>query len=201
MFNNYILKEGYKYILIALGLSIIFSLFISDTLATFGYLITIFLLYIYRDRSRYIYSNSNSVLAPIDGKVIAIDKSSNNKTKIYLDVSLCDEHIVKSPFDGSVIVKKEQNGLNLNPSSFKANILNEQTVLKFQNEKTSMKIKLISGVFNIKSKFINCENLLQGDKVGVFINGIALITLQNENKPLVKIGDKIKSGQTIVYKI
>jgi phosphatidylserine decarboxylase len=175
--------------------------FISDFLGGLFFLITLFALYIFRDTKKYIYENSESILSPVDGKIIAIDKV-DNKFKIYCRVSLCDEHTVRAPFNSEVKVKKYQKGLNLDPNTPKAKILNEQITYKFTSEdkQMSLKLKLISGFFNIGIE--KCENitLSQGESISFFIDGIAIISVKDDNKLLVEIGEKISSGQSILYK-
>jgi hypothetical protein len=82
--NNIILQEGYKSILIALTLSVLASLFICDTLAIIGYIITFVLLFAYRNPNINFYNkDEKNILAPIDGKITAIDYSKN-KYKVYI---------------------------------------------------------------------------------------------------------------------
>ena len=64
----------------------------------------------------------------------------------------------------------------------------------------SLKLKLISGFFNIGIEKCEEKILSQGDNVSFFIDGIAIITVNNDNDLLVNIGDKISSGQSVLYK-
>ena len=193
--NKLILKEGYKYILIVFVIAIFLELFISDCLGTIGILVGVFLLFIYRGSSRHIFSNTQSVLAPIDSTVIAIDKV-NGKIKIHCLVGLLNNHILRAPVDAHMKVKKFRHGLNLNPNSHKASLYNEQSVLKFDD----IKLKLISGLCNPKMKRIQEENVAQGDKISVFIDGLVIITIEDDHDLLINIGDKLTAGQTILYK-
>jgi phosphatidylserine decarboxylase len=193
--NSLILKEGFKNIAIVFTIAFFLKLFISDCLGVITLLIGIFLLFVYRDTSRHIFKNTQSVLAPVDSKIIAIDKV-NGKMKIYCKVNLLDNHILRAPIDADMKVKKYRHGLNLNPNSYKASLYNEQVVLKFDD----MKVKLISGLYNNKIKRIHDKTISQGDKVTLFIDGIVVITLKDEFDLLVKIGDNLTSGQTILFK-
>jgi len=197
---GFISSKGIKPIAILIVLTILFS-FISDFLGALFVLLTLFSLYVFRDLPKYIYENSESVLSLVDGKVIAIDKI-DNKLKVYCKVSLCDNHAIRAPFIGDVKVEKFHKGLNLDPNTLKARYLNEQIAYRFHSEdnKTSLKLELLSGICNIGIEKIEDESITQGDKISFFIDGIAIITIKDTNKLLVNIGDKISSGQSILYK-
>lgn len=193
--NSLILPEGYKKITITFIVAIALLLFLSDCLGYLALLIALSLAYIYRNSSRHIFNNSQMVLAPIDSTVTAIDKS-NGKYKIYCKVSLCNNHILRAPMDAEIKVKKYKRGLNLNPNSYKASLYNEQTVLKIED----IKIKLISGLYNHKMKRIKESTVTQGDKISVFLDGLVIITIPKEYDLQINIGDKLISGQSVLFK-
>lgn len=193
--NKLILSEGYKTIIITFLIAIVLMLFISDCLGYIGIIIGLALLFIYRDSYRHIFKNTQSVLAPIDGTISAIDQE-NGKYKIYCKVSLCNNHVLRAPIDADLKVKKYRRGLNLNPNSYKASLYNEQTVLKFSD----IKIKLISGLCNHKMKRVKECTVAQGDKISVFLDGLVVITVPADYDLMIKIGDKLTSGQSILFK-
>lgn len=193
--NRLILSEGYKTISIVFIVAIILELFISDCLGSIGLLLGVFLLYVYRGSNKHIFSNTQSVLAPVDSTVTAIDHV-NNKIKIYCKVNLLDNHIVRAPIDTHMKVKKFRHGLNLNPDNYKASLYNEQVVLKFDD----IKLKLLSGLCNSKIKRIHETDVAQGEKITVFLDGMVIITIPDNYDVLVNIGDKLSSGQSILFK-
>ena len=193
--NKLILTEGYKAITITFVIAIVLMVFIYDCLGYIGIIIGLALLFIYRDSSRHIFTNTSSVLAPIDGTVSAIDHEKG-KYKIYCKVSLCNNHILRAPIDADVKIKKFRRGLNLNPNSYKASLYNEQTVLKFSD----IKIKLISGLCNHKMKRVKECTVAQGDKISVFLDGLVVITVPENYDLEIKIGEKLTSGQSILFK-
>ena len=120
----------------------------------------------------------------------------NGKYKVYCKVGLLDNHIVRAPLSTTMKIKKYKRGLNLNVNSYKASLYNEQVVLKFDD----IKVKLISGLCNIKIKRMYESNVSQGDKISVFIDGLVIITISDGIDLLIKIGDKLTAGQTILFK-
>jgi len=194
--DSFILREGYKNITITFVTALFFMLFISDYLGYIGIFVGIFLVYVYRNNYRHIFKNTQNILAPIDAVVSSIDKV-NGKTKIYCKVSLCtNNHVLRAPIDGELKVKKYKHGLNLNPNTYKASLYNEQIVLKFDD----LKVKLISGLCNNKIKRIPNRNVVQGEKITVFLDGLVIITMDEKSKLMVNIGDKLTSGQTLLFK-
>ncbi len=192
--SGIILTQGYKYIISIFIVAIITSLFDLEILSTILYITTFITLFVFRNPNRVIFKNKNAILSPIDGKVSAIDVV-NGKKIIYCKVSPCGTHIVRSPSDTNIKIKNKINGLNLNPNSYKANILNEQITFKFAN----MKLKLISGICNPKIEYTEDTNVLQGEQVAVFIDGLAVITVKNSIQLEINIGDKLTAGQSVLF--
>ena len=141
-----------------------------------------------------IFKNKNSILSPIDGKITAID-IVNGKRKIYCKVTPCNTHVVRAPSDTNIKIKNQKNGINLNPNSYKATILNEQITFKLSN----MKLKLISGICNTKIEYTENTTAEQGEPIAIFIDGLAIITLKENINIDLKIGDKLTAGQSILF--
>ena len=190
--NQIIFKEGYFKIAIALAIAIFLNLFICDFLSYIAFLITALIVYIYRDPNRHIYRNSKSILSPVDGKIEVIDYI-DGKQKIYIKVSLCDSHKVISPVSGQLEIKECKHGLNLNPNSYKAKILNEQSIIRIDD----LEITFISGKCNTQINFINNKIVEQGEELGVFLDGVVILTLKDRKKLKLQSGDKIKYGEEI----
>ena len=189
--NSIILNSGYKYIAITFVIAIILTTLDLDTLGAIAFIITLVIGFAYSNPNRDILKDEDSILSPIDGVVTAIDKVGG-KQKIYCKINLCDTPTVRAPIDSTLKIKKYQNGLNLNPNSYKASILNEQITFKFKD----LKLKLISGLCSPKIEFSKKHKVKQGEGIAVFIDGIAIITIKETKKLSINIGDKLKAGQT-----
>ena len=195
--NNFINPQGVKPISISIISALFLSIFISSTLGNIGFIITAFLVYIYRDtNSHIVFHNKNNILSPVDGKIFAID-NIDGKQKIYIKVSLCNGHNIKAPQDSEYKVKNYKCGLNLNPNSYKGNLLNEQVSFKFDN----LKFKLISGICNSKIHFTPSSKISQGDSMGLFLQGNVVVTVKKEHQLEVEIGQKLVAGQSILFKV
>ncbi len=201
---SFISPYGFKPIAIALGLAFVSYIADFECLENIFIIVTLGLIYVYRNTSRHIFENDQSILSPIDGKVIAID-TVGDKTQIYVKVTPCANHNIRAPFNGEFKVANTRHGLNLDPMSPKAQFLNEKADIDFiadNNGKTTMGLKLISGFCNPKIELDEgIEQVTQGKKIGFFIDGLAILTLDKDIKSLVNIGDKLKAGQSLITKI
>lgn len=191
---NILAKEGYKPILIVLGSALVLDfIFGFDCLSTILYLATIALIFIYRNPERTVHTNQNEFLAPVDGKINSID-IKDGKRYIYIDVSLCNVHLLRSPIDANLKVTEHIKGLNLPSFKYKAKKLNERMILDFGK----LKVSLLSGLFNRALEFKDINSLSKGERIGVFLDGTVMIELSNDEKIFVKIGDKVKAGETVL---
>lgn len=190
--NKIILKEGFVPIGISLAIGLFLTIFISDFLANIAFIFSFILAIIYRNPNRSVYNiDEKDIIAPIDGKVSAIDIGKHNY-KIYIDVNLCNTHILRAPIKGKFKIKDFKYGLNLNSSTYKAKLLNSQAVLKFNN----IKLKLISGICNSNITLYKEGNISSTQEIGIFLNGVVIVDIPKEYKLNVNINDKVYSGMT-----
>lgn len=191
---NILAKQGYKSIIITFISALVFEFIIScGFIATLLYILCIALIFIYRNPERNAQSNQNEFLAPIDGTVNSID-IKDGKKYLFIDVSLFDTHLFRSPVDSSVKITSYKKGLNLSSFKYKAKKLNEKMVLDFGK----LKVKLLSGAFNTSLDFKEKNNVAKGERIGVFLNGTVILEMQKDEKLFVQIGDKVKAGETIL---
>ena len=189
--NQLILKEGFKPVVVVLLISIFLNIFISDTFGNIGFIITLALIFIYRNPSRTTVNNKGMILAPIDGTISAID-ISKNKYKIYIDVNLCNTHVLRAPIKSKFKTKSLKNGLNLKSTSYKARLLNTQAVIKFDD----IKVKLISGICNNDIILYENEKVEATQEVGVFLHGLVILELPRSCSINVNLNEKVYAGLT-----
>jgi len=169
-----------------------------------------FIVFFYRDPEREFPENENIILSPADGKVIKIEKTTDNgyiggevfNIKIFM--SLFNVHINRVPF-GGIIEKTEYK-----KGTFKAaNVLeksenNEQNILFVKSEKFKYIIKQVAGMI---AKRIEChkkpdEEIVKGERFGIihFGSRVELIIPATVNI-VIKEGEKVKGGVTPIARI
>lgn len=193
MFDNMIAKEGYQKILVAFIAFLFFTILECGLLAFISFASFIFFIYAYR--YKYIDLNTlekNKIYAPISGKISAIDVKDLKKI-IYIDVSLCDSHILRS-LDSGLTKTQIRYGLNLVLSSLKSKKLNSQAIFEYKDTR----MQIVSSLFNDSIEIEKKDEFIKGEKIGTFLNGQAIITLDESYKTDLKIGQKVESGITIL---
>ncbi|MCK9336875.1 MAG: hypothetical protein M0P43_03480 [Arcobacteraceae bacterium] len=195
MSNKFIIaQEGFKPLAIVAGIWFVLKFILScDIIGNLIFLLFIFMAYIFRNPEREIYTSANEIASPIDGKVVAID-SKDGKSFIYVDVSLLDAHLLRSPDDTKIEIESTRHGIHLNPNTKTGKLLNEQIVLDCQ----SLKLHLLSGVCRFDIIINNTGVVPKGKRFGFFLQGVAKIEIDNNIKIPVKIGDKLLAGESII---
>jgi len=192
MFDSIIAKEGQKSIFIAFIAMLVFILAECSFFAFISFALVLVFIFVYRNNALKINSNTDGILSPISGVVSAIDLKDSNKL-IYINVSLCNSHILRAIEDGSFKVTYKR-GLNLSLSTFKAKALNEKAIIEFENSS----LELISSMCNTTIDIKENSKSSKGERIGVFLQGQVVITIKPEFESLVKIGDKVESGITAI---
>jgi len=192
MFDSIIAKEGQKSILVAFIAMLVFILAGCGFLAFISFALILIFIFLYRNNTLKIDSKPEDILSPISGRVSAIDIKDGNKL-VYIDVSLCDSHILRALEDGEFKVTNKR-GLNLPLSTFKAKVLNEKATIEFENSS----LELISSMCNSTINIVENTDLLKGDRIGVLLQGQVIITIKPELELQSKIGDKVESGISVI---
>ena len=135
---------------------------------------------------------SSIVVSPVGGVVEAID-FIDDEVLVYIKVTLCKNFKAIAPQDSSMEVLHFQRGLNLDPNSYKAKLLNEQLELQFDD----CKVKFISGMCNKSIDFIKKDSVYRTEPLGVFFHGIVVVTLSKDKNIELSIGQKIAKGAIV----
>ena len=196
MKNNFvILDEGNKFLFPSL-ICLVISILFGHLLFVLVFLCIITLVYfLYRNPHRESIRREGEILSICDGTIQSIDYV-DNLIKISTNVKIYDIHILRSPLDGLMKIKKNSSGAYLNPNTYNALKLNGV----FEFEIGSINIGLQSGINHKKVNTLNGTLLTKGDVIGIFFGGIVDIEIKNNNnfKLNVSIGDKIQAGQTVI---
>lgn len=195
MFDSIIAKEGRKAIFYAFIAFLVFVILECGFLTFISFVIMAFLIYAFR--LKYIDVRTikdEEIVAPISGTISSIDTQDFVKT-VYIDVSLCDYHILRSLESGECKTTINR-GLNLSLGSFKAKQLNENATFEYENSKMQIYSSMCNASLDIEDKVPSTK----GEKIGVFLHGQVVVTLNKNFETSVKIGEKVVSGETLLAK-
>ena len=203
--------EGYKFIVISIFITIILLIF-SSFFGTIGLLLSIWVYYFFRDPERVIIGNDNYLVSPADGEVIKVEEVDGPKevglenkkfNKISIFMNIFDCHVNRTPCSGIVEEILYKPGKFLNASFDKASEDNERNYYKLKdNDGNDIIVVQIAGLI---ARRIVCETnknqkLNQGDRIGMIRFGSRADIYYENYEPLVKIGQKTISGETLLAK-
>ena len=212
MFNNIFPKihtEGYKFLIISVIITIIF-LSVNSFLGTIAVIVNIWVYYFFRDPERVIIDDENYLVSPADGEVIKVEETNGPKelnledkkfNKISVFMNIFDCHVNRTPCSGKVEEIFYKPGKFFNASLDKASEDNERNYYKIKdNSGNNIVVVQIAGLV---ARRIVCEtnknqNLIQGERIGMIRFGSRVDIYYENYNPLVKIGQKAISGETLL---
>jgi phosphatidylserine decarboxylase len=203
--------EGYKFLVISGIVTIVFYSF-SDFLGLIGFVLTVWVYYFFRDPERVIIEDDNYLVSPADGEVIKVEQVDGpkelglenkkfNKISIFMNVFDC--HVNRTPCSGKIDNILYKPGKFLNASLDKASEDNERNYYKIINSHNEDVI--VVQIAGLIARRIVCESnkdqsLKQGERIGMIRFGSRADVYYENYKPLVKVGQKAISGETLLAK-
>ncbi len=213
-------KEGYKIILIAtiiLGIGIILiENFVSINwlnkllaLILLGFYILI--LQFFRNPKRNTILNDNTIIAPVDGKVVVIEEVfekeyfKEKRLQISIFMSPLNVHVTRYPVGGKVKFSKYHPGKFLVAWHPKASEENERTTVVIETKSIGeILYRQIAGA--LAKRIVNYAkpelNVVQGDDGGFIKFGSRIdVFLPLNAKVKVNLNDKVKGGEQVIAEI
>ena len=203
--------EGYKFIVIAVVLMIILYNF-SSFLGLVGLVLSIWVYYFFRDPERVIIDDDNYLVSPADGEVIKVEEVDGpkelglenkrfNKISIFMNVFDC--HVNRTPCRGQIEEILYKPGKFFNASLDKASEDNERNYYKIKDVRGNEII--VVQIAGLIARRIICESnknqeLAQGERIGMIRFGSRADVYYENYQPLVKVGQKAISGETLLAK-
>ncbi|UCC97719.1 MAG: phosphatidylserine decarboxylase family protein [Phycisphaerales bacterium] len=176
--------------------------------------ILIWALMFFRDPERSCPSDTTLLLAPADGRITDVEQVEANSfimgpvLRIGIFLSIFDVHINRAPCKVKVETinyKKGRYKNAMNPESGRVNESNELSLVRMDNPPDRLIVRQISGAI---ARRIVCQTaagreLAGGEKFGMIKFGSRTelyVPAREDVKCLVRIGDKVKAGQTALIK-
>ncbi len=213
MFNTIfpkIHKEGYKFLAISIIITFV-SLLFFETLGFLFILITIWIYYFFRDPDRVSIDNDAFLVSPADGLVtdisertgpveLQLENTSYTKISIFMNVFNC--HVNRTPLSGTIEEIYYKPGKFLNASLDKASEENERNFFKIKCKKSGEEIIIVQ-IAGLIARRIVCEveqgqNLKQGDRIGMIRFGSRVDVYFKNKKTLIKVGQNIVAGESLI---
>ena len=203
--------EGYKFLVISGIITIVFYSF-SNFLGLIGLVLTIWVYYFFRDPDRVIIDDNNYLVSPADGEIIKVEEVDGpkelglenkkfNKISVFMNVFDC--HVNSTPCAGKIEEILYKPGTFVNASLDKASEDNERNYFKIKD--TDNNDIIVVQIAGLVARRIVCESnkdqeLKQGDRIGMIRFGSRADVYYENYQPLVKVGQKAISGETLLAK-
>jgi len=204
-----IAKDGISIIAFFILIAI-FSAFFHIYISIIFLILFSFCVFFFRDPEREITKGENIVLAPADGKVVAIDQIQDSRisdepvNRLSIFLSIFDTHINRAPVDGEVIYLEYSKGRFLDARNSKASEVNENNFMVLLHKGTKIALRQIAGKIarRVVCKCNKGDKLKIGERIGMIRFGSRTDLFLPMNAEInAKIGDIVKAGITIIGKL
>ena len=171
-------------------------------------LLTLFVLYFFRDPERAIPPGEKAILSPADGKVVQVQTCVEERflkrpaIKLSVFMSLFNVHVNRNPLTGRIIDSAYARGKFIRADLDQASASNEQNALLVENaEGVRLLVVQIAGLIarRIICRVKKGDRVEKGQRFGLICFGSRLDIYLPENTALqVRLGEKTLAGQTIL---
>ena len=210
-------REGYPFISYSAGLTILLTFsawklgsFVLTIPAAVCFLLTLFVLYFFRNPERIPPEDAQAVVSPADGTVIVVEQVPETPLgvpalKISIFMSVFNVHVNRVPYDGTVVDAFYHRGKFFDARDGRASC---------ENERNGIVLELSGGariafvqIAGLIARRIICyarigDRLKRGERYGLIRFGSRLdVYLPIDVEPLVKLGDITVAGETVLGKI
>jgi phosphatidylserine decarboxylase len=208
MKRGWIAAEGYRFILASVLLVFLGWALSWPWLTLAGIVGGVFCAYFFRDPQRSIPEDPAAVVSPADGKVVFLDEVQEDHflhgpaRRVAIFMNVFDVHVNRAPVAGTVAVVRHQ------PGKFKAAFrqdaarLNEQQATLLNRDQSGQVLVVqIAGLLarRIVGFVKPGQSLARGERLGMICFGSRVdLYLPPEAELLVKVGDRVKAGSSIV---
>jgi phosphatidylserine decarboxylase len=193
--------------------------FLSVIFYLLAFILYAFTLWFFRDPERTVpaeaINDSTLIVSPADGVITEIVREvepfylQSETIRISIFLSPLDVHVNRIPISGQVEFYKYTPGKYIIANHPKASELNEQTKIGVKiksNTDTTRKI-LFKQIVGIVARRLVCDlkvgdSIKVGDRFGMMKFGSRMdIAVPIDTEIFLKIGDKVRAGETIVAKL
>jgi phosphatidylserine decarboxylase len=210
MMKNYgipVAAEGWPFILpLAVLTCILFAMGWRDT-AIVALVVTLFVLFFFRDPERAVPGESGAIVSPADGKVIVVKEVSEqdylkqDMVQISIFLSVFNVHVNRVPVGGTVETVKYHPGKFLAAWDDKASLDNEQTAMVIASGSHKVLVKQIAGLI---ARRIVCyakpgDVVKTGERYGLIRFGSRTdIFVPKSAEIRVRVGDRVKGTRDVI---
>jgi len=204
-------REGYLFVLVFAGISLILFAFAGRTAGWLGVIATAWCAYFFRDPARVTPLRDGLVVAPADGRISAIEEvepaaelelGGGKCTRISIFMNLFDCHVNRVPVPGRVMKTAYRPGKFVNAALDKASEENEANAVVIETA-DGHRVGVVQ-IAGLVARRIVCfvkegETLQAGDRFGLIRFGSRLdVYLPAGRQTLACLGQRAVAGETVL---
>ena len=202
--------EGYRFLAISGVITLILWVMSNFFGIVFG-IITIWVYYFFRDPDRTIIQDDNFLVSPADGIISAIKEvngpielglESKTFTRVSIFMNIFNCHVNRSPLSGKIEDIFYKPGKFLNASLDKASEENERNYFKIKNNKSQEEIVVVQIAGLIARRIVTQteknQEINQGERIGMIRFGSRVDLYFNKRKIMVKVGQNVIAGESLI---
>ena len=201
-------KDGLVFLLPTLAVSGLLFLFRFPGSGTVVLFLAAFIAYFFRDPEREIPAGERIILAPADGKIVAIKPFAEWKgpfgeplVRISIFLSIFDVHVNRAPIAALVQEVTHSPGRFRAAWGEEASLENEQSLIRFATPDGDVWVKLIAGLVarRIVCRVRSGQKVEAGQRIGLIRFGSRVDCILPEAVVLrVRRGQMVAGGSTIL---
>ena len=205
--------EGYRFLAIS-GVITLILWVMSNFFGIVFAIITIWVYYFFRDPDRTIIQDDNFLVSPADGIISAIKDvngpielglESKTFTRVSIFMNIFNCHVNRSPLSGKIEDIFYKPGKFLNASLDKASEENERNYFKIKNNKSQEEIVIVQIAGLIARRIVTQteknQEINQGERIGMIRFGSRVDLYFNKRKIMVKVGQNVIAGESLIAQI
>lgn len=201
-------RDGLVFVLPMVAISGLLFMFRVPWGGTTVLLLAAFVVYFFRDPEREIPAGERIILAPADGKIVAIKPFPDWKgpfgeplVRISIFLSVFDVHVNRAPIAALVQEVTRSPGRFRAAWEEAASQANEQTLVRFATQDGDVWVKLIAGLIarRIVCRVKPGQKVEAGERIGLIRFGSRVDCILPEAAVLrVRRGQTVKGGSTVL---
>jgi phosphatidylserine decarboxylase len=204
-------REGLLYLLYAAFATFLMAVLGQLLLTWLFFAVTMLIGHFFRDPERVITATDRDVVAPADGKVIALERceepcfTHDTCWKISIFMSVFDVHVNRVPCSGVVIDLRYQAGQFFAANRLEASRKNEQNWLYLKNRAGHAVI--LTQVAGLIARRIVCwpkpgDEVVCGERFGMIRFGSRVdVYVPEQSRVQVSIGDRVVAGGSVLCQL
>jgi len=201
-----IAREGWPY-LIGIGiLAVVFTKFIGVYYSLPIWVVFIFVLQFFRDPPRLVPIAANAILAPADGKIVAVEKTfdpyaKRDALKISIFMNVFNVHSNRIAVNGRIKSIEYFPGKFFNADLDKASVENERNAIVIDAIGCDITLVQVAGLI---ARRILCyvqvgDSVKKGERYGFIRFGSRVdVYMPLDAEPLVSVGDTVHATSTLL---